>query len=431
MSLQPEFNFSENRSFSGYPDYFERGVNVARFRYWNTGDFPEIFHDQPHLAFWYGQSKVSLTHKSFELGVSTQNIWWGPGQFNSLVFSNNAKGFPHLSLNTVKPVSTFLGNFEGQVLVGRLENSLRQPTQSDQLNNDYFRNFNGDWRYLNGFTITYNPKWISGMFLGLSRAYHQYNNDMSGHIREYFPIFDPFQKDSFGFERDGEGRDQIASVFMRYVVPNAQSEFYFEFGRRDHSLNWREFLLNPEHARAYLLGFTHLVDLTGMRPKLQFRGEITHQQESVNRYIRYPGLGGNITWHTHWNARGFVNHGQALGVGSGVGSNVQTLEVAFVDKFNKLGILMERLANHQDFYFRAFGQQREHKPWVDLSLGLLFSHQWERFLVDSRLQFIHANNYQWQLKPESEPNFPVGVHKFSVFGQMKLIYLMNLDQLRK
>jgi hypothetical protein len=430
IRFQPEWVGAQNKPFQGFSDSFPASVQLDRFHFWNYDDSPERFGDGAYTRFWWGQSSITARFGAFEIGAASRSVWWGPGQWNSLTFSNNAEGFPHLTLNTIKPAKTLIGNFEGQVLIGRLENSGLAPSQHAHINDLYFTPFTGDWRYLNAFIVTYNPKWVPGLFVGIARTFQQYNESRVNRFGDYLPIFEAFQKQNFfedghTVEFDRDGRDQQAKIFLRYTHTPANSEIYVEYGRRDHAYNWKEFLINPDHARAYLLGFKKLFPMPKKDLFLQVRGEVTHQQESVSRYIRYPGLGGEASWHTHYQARGFGNFGQHLGVGVGTGSNVQTLEVAFVEKFSKWGILLERLANHQDFYYRAFGQQRERRPWVDLSLGLLLDHQWNNLLVSSKLQFIHGMNYQWQLGENSTPDFPSGDHKFSLMGQVSLVYLLN------
>jgi hypothetical protein len=86
---------------------------------------------------------------------------------------------------------------------------------------------------------------------------------------------------------------------------------------------------------------------------------------------------------------------------------------------------LERLENRQGFFNRAFGQQAIHKPWVDLSLGFLYDKQFNNLLLSSKLQIIHARNYQWQLDPASTPDFPKGKNLTSVMGQASLIYFWN------
>ncbi|HLT09069.1 MAG TPA: capsule assembly Wzi family protein [Cyclobacteriaceae bacterium] len=431
VQLQPEILWAQNRSWHGFPNDFP--VNVTRYRFssWNYGDNPERFGEGAYAKVGWGQSKISLRAGAFELGASTENIWWGPGQFNALIFSNNARGFKHLTLNTIKPAKTFLGSFEGQLLIGRLEPSGFPPSQHPELNEQYARELSPDWRYVNGLSVSLQPKWIPGFSVGLNRTFQLYNANRGNTFNDWFPVFEVFTKESLfedgnTVDYDSKGQDQQVSVFGRYVLPRARAEFYFEYGRRDHAYNWREFTLNPEHARAYILGFGKLFHLPNIDKMIQVRAEMTQQQESVNRYVRYFGLTGGASWHTHARARGFTHYGESLGVGIGTGgSNVQTLEVAMVDGLNKVGIRLERLANQQDFYYKAFGQQTERQPWVDLSVGLLGDYQVERLVISGKLQFINGLNYQWQLRPDSNPVFPIGKNKFSIMAQAHFVYMLN------
>lgn len=421
IKLSPELIWTENKSFQGF-SFTQRNIAEARYRSWSFGDYPERYGESPTTLIWWGQSKFTLQAGFLEAGISTENIWWGPGQFSALTFSNNARSFPHLTLRTRRPAKTFLGQFEGEILSGKIEDSGLAPAQIAELNSLYFYPFSGDHKYVNAMTLTYNPKWVPTMFVGFTRTHQQYSDQMGDEFFDYLPIFEPFQKSVYGFDKDSEGRDQQFTFFGRYVIPKASMEVYFEYGRRDHAYNWREAILNPEHARAYLLGFQK-VWKTGIEEEyVQVRAELLHQQESVNRYIRYAGLGGSYTWHTHGQARGFTNFGEALGTGPGVGSNVQTLEIAKVAGLNKRGVRLERLANNQDFFYRAFGQNTEKKPWIDLSVGLLWDQEWDRLILSGKFQYIRALNYQWQSEATSTVDFPDGQNLGSFFTQIHLIY---------
>uniref|UniRef100_UPI0040472193 capsule assembly Wzi family protein n=1 Tax=Algoriphagus sp. TaxID=1872435 RepID=UPI0040472193 len=429
IQFQPELVMAQNLAFPGFPNTFSSGIIGERFSYWNTGDSPERFGNTTYSKAFWGQSSVSLRAGSFELGVGTKNIWWGPGQWNSLIFSNNAPGFPHISLNTSKPVKTFLGAFEGQILIGRLESSGLSPTQNEYLNSNFFSFLNPDWRYLNGLMLSYTPKWIPKLSFGYTRTYQYYNAERPNDLKGWLPILEPMAKENLftngnSVIYDDRRQSQQISIFGRYRMPKAKAEVYFQFGRRDHALNWREFILNPEHARAYQVGFLKIATLPTTKKKLQIRGEITQQQESVNRFLRY-GLAGGLTWHTHGQVRGFTNYGQPMGVGIGTGSNVQTIEVSLVEDWKKLGVLFERLENNQDFYYRAFGQQGERKPWIDWSTALLWNTSYKDLFISARLQGTYARNYQWGLSETSTPEFPVSQNLFSVHSQVNLIYFWN------
>jgi hypothetical protein len=411
FQVQPEFIFAQNREFDIGP------------RKSNNTEYLERFGEGPISKLLPGQSSLKLNFGAFSLGASTENIWWGPGQFNSLIFSNNAFGFEHLTLNTRKPAKTFLGTFEGQLLVGRLEGSRIQSPISNLLRDD--------WRYLNAIMVSYSPKWTPGLFIGASRVFQQYNSLRGNTFSDYFPIFNFFQKERIFQQADNsgdfdrEGRDQQLTGFVRYVIPAAKVELYFEYGRRDHAFNWREAVLNPEHARAYLFGFKKLIPIQN-DAFIQVRGEVLQQQESINIIVRYPGTGGAQNWGGHIPVRhGFTHRGQMLGPGVGPSSNVQTLEAAWVKGFKKLGIRLERLNRHQDIYTKRFNDPSEQGRWVDLSARLLADWEWDNLIISANINFVNSLNHRWQLAPDSTPEFPKGENLFSIHSQVSLIYLFN------
>ena len=406
IQLQPELIFAQNQSY-------DPGISKESWI-----EYVEILGQGPYSKLISGQSSIRLNYGAFSLGASTENIWWGPGQYNSLLFSNNAFGFQHLTLNTQKPAKTFLGSFEGQLIMGKLENFA-----------PFIRNGKEDWRYVNGITFSYQPKWLPGLFLGASRVFQQYSSYNNQSWAYYFPIFEPFQKinlinpnspDFNSTEYDGRLQSQQLTGFARLVIPKAKAEVYFEYGRRDHAVDWREFLLNPEHARAYIFGFKKLMPLSN-KSFFQINGEILQQQESINILNRYGAFGGK-SWGSHNITQGFTQQGQLLGPGVGPSSNVQTLETSWVSGVNKLGIRWERLNRHQDVYTRIFNDPSENGRWVDYSARLLVDWQFDNLLVSTATNFVYTLNNQWNLSETSTSTFPKGKNTFMVVGQVNLIY---------
>ena len=101
------------------------------------------------------------------------------------------------------------------------------------------------------------------------------------------------------------------------------------------------------------------------------------------------------------------------------------LEFSLVENSNKLGILFERLENNQDFYYRAFGQQGERKPWIDWSTALLWNSSWNDIFFTTKVQGVYARNYQWGLAENSSPEFPLSQNLFSLHSQVNVIYFWN------
>ncbi|WP_175454219.1 capsule assembly Wzi family protein [Algoriphagus alkaliphilus] len=431
IQLRPELSLNQNKAFNGFSDQFSDNSIFARFRYWNFGDNPERFQgDFNRFATW-GQSYASFTFGKAELGFSTQNIWWGPGQFSSLIFSNNARGMKHFFLKTKSPANIGIGLLEAQMIFGRAEDSGLDPTQNEVLNAQYFRPFSGDWRYVNGISISYQPSFLKNLSLGFNRTFQQYNEDVAEGLLARIPVFEAFQKERL-FQNgnsviyDQEAQDQQVSVFFRFKSVKGKFELYGEFGKRDHNFNWREFILNPEHARAYLFGFQKLVQLPSPEKLIQIRGEIIHQQESVNRYIRYPELGViNTSWQTHYQVRGFSNFGESMGAGIGVGGNAQILEFSYLKRLSKVGLLLQRIENHQDFFYEVQGEIPSQVPWVDFSAGLLLNFQLKNLLISTKNQLINATNYQWTGNSSSTVDFKGGKDSFTYSSTVNLIYSFN------
>jgi hypothetical protein len=406
LQLQPEWITAQNKN------YFT-GLSKA-----NGIEYKEQFGQGAYSKLLLGQSSLRANWGAFSLGVSSENIWWGPGQYNSLLFSNNAYGFYHLTLNTRKPAKTVIGSFEGQILMGKLENFAPFKREGKE-----------DWRYLNGITLSYQPKWIPGFYVGFSRVFQQYNSYNNQTWAYYFPIFEPFQKVNLidpnsgvfnSAEYDGRLQSQQLTGFARIVIPKAKAEVYFEYGRRDHAVDWREFLLNPEHARAYILGFKKLISLPN-NAFLQVNGEMLQQQESINILSRY-GAAGGASWASHGIQQGFTNRGQLLGPGVGPSGNVQTMETSWVKGIKKIGIRWERLNRHQDVYVRVFNDPSQNGRWVDYSARLLGDWRWKNFIVSSSVNFIYSLNPNWSLSSFSTSEFPSGKKEFYTQSQINLIY---------
>lgn len=420
IHVRPEWIFSENRAFEMFPTSFDNETIEARYFHWTSADPPERFGLSPYSRMHLGQSSAAIHLGPVRLGAAHENITWGPGQFNSLVFSNNSRPFAHLTLGTIRPVKTWLGNFEGQVLAGRLDSP------------DFDRVYGGgiaiskrdDWRYVSAISITYGPKWVKGLFLGVSRTFQQYGEDMVPSLSGYLPVFEAFQKETVGLAVDDLNQDQQVAVNLRWLMQKAHAEVYFEFGRRDHALNWRDFVMSPEHARAFLFGFTKLFKITN-ESFIQTRFEMTQAQQSVNIMLRYSGDGGGRSWGGHtpvWH--GFTHYGQQLGNGVGPGNNAQTLEVAWVRDIRKVGIMFERLEHQMDFFNRAFRDGSAARPWVDVSTGLVGHWRFNRLVANARVQFIKSLNYQWQQGVVYPGGLNArGVDRFNLHSYMGVTYL--------
>jgi len=391
IQLQPEYVYAENRPFNGFATGNSVADQANYYSYFKFIDQPERFGPGPYRKLFLGQSSIRLTFSPISIGLSNENIWWGPGIRNALILSNNAPGFKHLTVNTVKPVKTPVGHFEMQVLAARLDDS-NLPLLSDGPNVATPKN--NDWRYFTALNINYHPKWIPGLTLGLIRTFNAYRSSIKT-FSDYVPFFFPYQKQNTN-DGDPIPRDQITSFYARWLFKKAEAEVYFEYGLNDNSYNYRDFLGSPDHSRAYVFGFRKMISLNSKEDThLLFSGEITQLSQTPDRVVRTAG-----TWYTHSQIiQGHTNQGQVLGAGTGPGGNLQSFDVKWVSRFKSIGIGFERYEHNVDysdaFFSDIYGNKRK---WVDFAVALQGEWNYKNLLFNAKLQHITSLNYQWVLK---------------------------------
>lgn len=394
IQLTPEIVYAQNRAFPTFPVTHSDSIWKNYYYIANLIDNPERYGNTHYLKVFPGQSSIRLNYKKFSIGLSTENLWWGPGVRNALIMSNNAPGFGHISFNTTAPVLTPIGTFEGQVISGLLQNSGILPP-------DTSRTFQGqklyipkpdDNRYLNGMVITWQPKWTKGLHLGFSRVFYQYKSKLSSSLNGYLPVFTSFFK-SNSIDETIFGRDQLISLFLRLIMPESKAELYAEYGRNDHAGDLLDLLLEPEHARAYTIG-TRKIFTTEKQKEVELFMELTQlQMPSTVRLRETPG------WYTHHQVKhGYTNLGQVIGAGIGSGGSSQTIGLNWLNNASKkFGVVLERVVHNNDFYYDAFEPAQDYgRHWVDLSININKSWAKDRFIYAASLSLIKSFNYEWR-----------------------------------
>ena len=392
FQFRPEMVWAQNSNFDTFSSAHSDIVWANRYYFMNRIDLPEKFPNNNYTRFLLGQSSLRVNYKALSFGISSENLWWGPGTRNSLIMSNNAPGFKHVTFNTFRPITTKIGFFEFQIIAGKLNASGVLPPEVN-------RQFNGqalytakpqDWRYLNAAIITWQPKWTKGLFLGFSRAYYLYRKDMGNSVGDYIPILGSiFKSNSLG--EDNKRRDQLASFFLRWILPKEKTEFYFEYGRNDFSLNLRDILMSPEHSLAYIVGIKKLLEISGKR-YVELATELT--QTSISYPINFRQQEG---WYRHYQVRdGYTNNGQVLGAGIGPGSNSQMISIKYYNCLSSLGIMFERIVHDKDFFDQAFIADRNSKRyWTDFAADLSGNIKFKNCILSGNLSAIKSTNYQW------------------------------------
>ena len=363
INLQPEWIHAENLE-----QYLDKG-NQTDGNWWvryyfitanNIDDFRKFGHEPINETF-LGQSRIGLSYPKFSLGVSSENLWWGPAKQNSLLFTNNAPGFKHAYFQTNEPIKTKIGNFEMKAIIGKLD-STKYINPDDSIIRTIWSGAiypkSNSTRIINSFIITWQPKWINNFYLGY--AYSKINYSDSNTI-------------SNGSEKMGVG------VLMgRFVMPKDHAEFYAEIGTPN-QLPWPWHYFNDSSKTGFTVGARKIFPNFARKSFLEFTVELTQLQLMDPRQVFIPKepFGGPQynSWYTSPAIRqGYTNNAQLLGASIGPGSNSQSIGLSWNKGYNKIGIHLQRYVHNNDFYDYAYlsevGAGKANAYWVDLMAGL-------------------------------------------------------------
>ena len=393
IQFKPEFVYAQNTAFETFPTEHYDVYWARYYQLLNKSDIPERFGDKAYHKILPGQSSIRYHTGSFSVGLSTENLWWGPGRYNALMMSNNAQGFAHITLNTIKPVVTGIGTFEGQLIAGSLSSSgiLLSDTNRYYNSERLYQAKREASRYITGITVSWQPKWVKGLFVGFTKASYLYGSDISG-IADILPLEGVIRSNT---EKNNK-KASLGSLFARYVMPEEHAELYFEFGRNDKSPSLINIVTDNGYPRAYVAGFRKLFALQKRNHFIEFSSEFTQLQLPTAELIQQAA-----SWYTHPYVRqGFTNRGEVLGAGIGPGSNSQLVDISWVKGFTKVGLKFERIARNNDFFYNAFVITQDFtRHWIDISTTFHADWQFKRFLFSSQMALIRSLNYEWYIFP--------------------------------
>jgi capsule assembly protein Wzi len=232
------------------------------------------------------------------------------------LLGNNAPGFPQVFAGSSRPVSIGVGRIHGRIFYGELSQSDYTTISASVAR-----------RFASGFAAVFTPRWVPGLELGLARFVHapwpnggltsaDFRKLVEGLVIRRNP------NSPTGFS-ESDTTNQLASAFVRWVLPKSGFEVYGEFGREDHGWDRRDVLLEPDHSSSLGIGFRKAW-LRRVNDVLVLRGEILDFRLPV--LWRFRGEGGT---YLHPIVRqGHTHRGQLLGAEFGVGSSqALTLEL--------------------------------------------------------------------------------------------------------
>lgn len=346
MAVRPTFMVNQNAAFPLAPAWVVKEWSPYGYPLLVGGiDMPQRFGPEAFSTFDLGDSFVRLDYKGVALGLSNENLWWGPGRQNALIMSNHAPGFPHAFLGTSGSVDVGLGRLEARWLTGYLEESAYFDTRPDN-----------DERFVTGAAVVFAPGGVRGLSLGATRMFVLSLIDKRPTLEDHLLLFQELFKKGLASSENPSGldaKDQMLSVFGRWVLPESGFELYGEWARGDHSWDLRDFVTEPEHGSAYTLGFQKAF-LRSPARFLRLTAELTRLEAPKTTLLRSEGAG---FFYLHGSVRqGYTQRGQVIGAGIGPGANSQHLGLDLFTPRGRTGVFLDRVVTNNDQYYNLPGR---------------------------------------------------------------------------
>lgn len=340
-------------------------------RYPNQIDLPQRFGEGAYSRIDPGQSTLRADVGPAAVGISTANQVWGPAFDYPIMQGTNAPGFVHAFLGTSRPLDLWIGKVHGRAFWGRLEESPFAPTAADSA-----------VRFGTGLVVAFSPRGVPGLEFGFSRFFHMpWPEGGPGGEEIFKPLETFFKVNLYNVIVDGDTiesaesvvANQLAALFGRWTFPESGLELYGELASEDHRHNLRDWLLEPDHATTYSLGFRKV----WMRDERRFwsiRGEILNGQASHLARTRRQD-----PFYIHAHTRqGHTSRGQLLGSPEAYGGGASNLALDFYHPGGRVTGFWKRAVRQEQGRFLSTGVVET--PDVMQSLGaeaLLFRGRWE------------------------------------------------------
>ncbi len=378
--LAPLAAWQENRSFYAPPSTTPGYSPYANPFNRNSIDLPLRMGPSAFWTFDWGQSYVRAEAWNLAVGLSTENLWWGPGIRNSLLMSNSGPGFPHVFLGTTRPLDIWLGWIEAEAIWGRL-----RPSR-------WFDGNPGNRRLFEALVITFAPAFQENLTLGVNRVwvYPRTSLNLPRALNPLNPL-----GGAFTWSGVDVGENQLSSLFFRWAFPRVQLELYAEWGRDDHAGNLNDLFQEPDHSQAFLLGFQKL--LPAGRRWVRLQAEMTHTFEMP---VVNPTRGIPIFYTHSPEFHGYTNGGQMIGAGLGPQGDTQLIAIDWYAGRGRVGTFVERVVRNERFFYDSGASSLPGaRHDLEMTLGLRGSWAWREWDLDWEVAASHR--YALNLGPAS------------------------------
>ncbi len=245
LSLEPYYFTNQNKDYSeDWQDYY--GTQIASFNFetdqpWREPKFSKLNDNRPHGDEPYRkagirEAQIYLHYKGLGFGYSNANMWWGSGYHSSLNMTNNTTGFPYLMIGTIQEqrIKDFGINFQ-YIFADSLKYNAARP---------FFTAITSSITYYSEPIIT----------IGFSRSYLTGSNRTSEKITRKEAMLIPFEP-LYLEDKTVDIWDQTLVGYLTMTFPKVGLVVFVEYGRNDHAWDKDDFIRQPDHTGASVIGF--------------------------------------------------------------------------------------------------------------------------------------------------------------------------------
>lgn len=397
-SLNPVIFYAINDHFF-IPDV-QLSFHELGYPYSRKIDWVQRYGDNSVVKLHPGQTEFRYDVGRFVASVGTQNYSVGPSNYNPIILSRQAGGFPHLRLG-LKP--TFLtskkniAKIETNLLFGMLKES------------DYFDDdSDNDNRYFNGLFVAVSPAALPDLTIGFNKVLYKQSRYFQGRdlISTLF-IIDTGVVDGDTLSPN-DSFDQLASLSIEWKFPENGFRAYAEFAKNDFTsagAGLRPTAVEPEHSRGYTIGFEKIL-------KTKKGADLIITYEHTNLSVGHAPWRPTPSFYAHTvNRQGYTHDGQILGAGIGPGGNSDHLGFRLKKADLSILFLLQRIERDRDYFVRNIRNSNAH----DIEYSITGGAQWRYDRFDLFVEGVLSHNYSRNYGSEDLTN--IG---YAVGGRLRL-----------
>lgn len=272
LQIAPIAFISQNAEFPLAPNGATGDALFGDARFPFNVDHPQRYGASAYGRLDPGSSTLWLDLGGASAGVSTAPQRWGPAREYPLVLGPAAGGFPHAFLGTSRPINVGIGRAQARMIVGSLAQSAFSAAPPDRRQ-----------RFASALVVGITPRGIDGLELGLGRFFESTEPATLAGILRPLSLNSVVGGLAGGTSPDNvPNENQVASLFFRWLLPDAGVEVYGEWYREDYAGDLRKLLLKPDDLSSFMVGFQRvLVASASQRRLFRFEivnGELSHQE---------------------------------------------------------------------------------------------------------------------------------------------------------